>query len=106
MCDTYENYIGRLIKAERIRRGLKITEVCDGICSVGAYAKLEAGEYAGGIHVLRAICQRLGMNIVGSAGLLEGDEEWSFTTMCGQLDRYSGPLYRTGCSYILMSGIS
>ena len=62
LLDTYENYIGSLIQGERLRRGLKITEVCGGICSIGAYAKLEAGEYAGGIHVLRAICQRLGIN--------------------------------------------
>ncbi len=28
--------------------------------------------------------------IAGSVGLLEGDEEWSFTAMCGLLDKYSG----------------
>lgn len=60
--DTYENYIGRVIENERMRRALTMNDVCDGICSISVYCKLESGEYAGGIHVLRALCQRLGIN--------------------------------------------
>ena len=62
MLDTYENYIGKIIENERTRRGLSVNDVCNGICSKSVYVKLESGEYAGGMHVLRAICQRLGIN--------------------------------------------
>lgn len=62
MLDTYENYIGKVIENERTRRGLSVNDVCSGICSKSVYVKLESGEYAGGMHVLRAICQRLGIN--------------------------------------------
>ena len=62
MLDTYENYIGKVIENERTRRGLSVNDVCNGICSKSVYVKLESGEYAGGMHVLRAICQRLGIN--------------------------------------------
>lgn len=62
MCDTYENYIGRTIRNGRLRLGLNVNDVCYGICSVAVYSKIERGEYAGGIHVLRALCQRLGIN--------------------------------------------
>ena len=62
MLDTYENYIGKIIEKERTRRGLSVNDVCNGICSAAACSKLESGEYAGGIHILRALCQRLGIN--------------------------------------------
>lgn len=62
MLDTYENYIGKVIENERTRRGLSVNDVCNGICSAAACSKLESGEYAGGIHILRALCQRLGIN--------------------------------------------
>ena len=62
MQDTYENYIGKIIENERTRRGLSVNDVCNGICSAAACSKLESGEYAGGIHILRALCQRLGIN--------------------------------------------
>ena len=62
MLDTYENYIGKIIENERTRRGLSVNDVCNGICSAAACSKLESGEYAGGMHVMRAICQRLGIN--------------------------------------------
>lgn len=60
--DTYENYVGRIIQNERVRRGLTIYDVSAGICSASVYVKLESGDYAGGIHILRALCQRLGIN--------------------------------------------
>ena len=60
--DTYENYIGKIIQNERIRRGLAVCDVSNGICSASVYVKLESGDYAGGIHILRALCQRLGIN--------------------------------------------
>ena len=60
--DTYENYIGKLIENERTRRGLSMNDVCNGICSAAVYSKLESGEYSGGIHILKALCQRLGIN--------------------------------------------
>lgn len=62
MWDTYENYIGGTIRHERFRLGLNVNDVCGGICSGAVYSKIERGEYAGGIHVLRALCQRLGIN--------------------------------------------
>jgi transcriptional regulator with XRE-family HTH domain len=62
LCDTYENYIGRTIRNGRIRLGLNVNDVCYGICSVAVYSKIECGEYAGGIHVLRALCERIGIN--------------------------------------------
>ena len=62
MWDTYENYIGGIIRHERFRLGLNVNDVCGGICSAAVYSKIERGEYAGGIHVLRALCQRLGIN--------------------------------------------
>lgn len=62
MLDTYENYIGKIIENERVRRGLTIYDVSAGICSASVYVKLESGDYAGGIHILRALCQRLGIN--------------------------------------------
>lgn len=62
MQDTYENYIGKIIQNERIRRGLTVCDVSTGICSASVYVKLESGDYAGGIHILRALCQRLGIN--------------------------------------------
>ena len=62
MIDTYENYIGKVIKNERLRLGITVTDVCNGICSISVYTKLERGEYAGGMHVLKALCQRLGIN--------------------------------------------
>ncbi len=62
MQDTYENYVGRIIQNERIRRGLTVYDVSDGICSASVYVKLESGKYAGGIHIIRALCQRLGIN--------------------------------------------
>ena len=62
MQDTYENYVGKIIENERMRRGLAANDVCNGLCSTSVYVKLESGEYAGGIHVLRALCQRLGIN--------------------------------------------
>ena len=62
MQDTYENYIGKIIENERTKRGLSVNDVCNGICSVAVCSKLESGEYAGGIHILRALCQRLGIN--------------------------------------------
>ena len=62
MQDTYENYIGKIIENERTRRGLSMNDVCNGICSAAVYSKLESGEYSGGIHILRALCQRLGIN--------------------------------------------
>ena len=61
MRDTYENYVGGVIRNERLRLGINVNDVCDGICSVPVYSKIESGEYAGCIHVLRALCQRLGM---------------------------------------------
>ena len=62
MRDTYENYVGGVIRNERLRLGINVNDVCDGICSVPVYSKIESGEYAGYIHVLRALCQRLGIN--------------------------------------------
>ena len=62
MQDTYENYIGKIIENERTKRGLSVNDVCNGICSAAVCSKLESGEYAGGIHILRALCQRLGIN--------------------------------------------
>lgn len=62
MQDSYENYVGKIIENERMRRGLAANDVCNGLCSTSVYVKLESGEYAGGIHVLRALCQRLGIN--------------------------------------------
>ena len=62
MQDTYENYIGKIIENERTKRGLSVNDVCNGICSAAVCFKLESGEYAGGIHILRALCQRLGIN--------------------------------------------
>lgn len=62
MIDTYENYIGKVIKNERLRLGITVPNVCNGICSISVYTKLETGEYAGGMHVLKALCQRLGIN--------------------------------------------
>lgn len=62
MLDTYENYIGKIIENERVRRGLTIYDVSAGICSASVYVKLESGDYAGGMHILRALCQRLGIN--------------------------------------------
>lgn len=62
MQDSYENYVGKIIENERMMRGLAVNDVCNGICSTSVYVKLESGEYAGGIHVLRALCQRLGIN--------------------------------------------
>ena len=62
MLDTYENYIGKKIENERVRRGLTIYDVSAGICSASVYVKLESGDYAGGMHILRALCQRLGIN--------------------------------------------
>ena len=52
MQDTYENYIGKIIQNERIRRGLTVSDVSTGICSASVYVKLESGDYAGGIHIL------------------------------------------------------
>ncbi len=62
MRDTYENYVGGVIRNERLRLEVNVNDVCDGICSVPVYSKIENGEYAGCIHVLRALCQRLGLN--------------------------------------------
>ena len=62
LCDTYENYIGRTIRNGRLRLGLNVNDVCYGICSVAVYSKIECGEYAGGIHVLRALSERIGIN--------------------------------------------
>ena len=62
MRDTYKNYVGGVIRNERLRLGINVNDVCDGICSVPVYSKIESGEYAGYIHVLRALCQRLGIN--------------------------------------------
>ncbi len=62
LCDTYENYIGEIIRNERTRLGLGAADVYSGICSGAVYSKLERGERAGGVHVLRALCQRLGIN--------------------------------------------
>ena len=53
MQDSYENYVGKIIENERMMRGLAVNDVCNGICSTSVYVKLESGEYASGIHVLR-----------------------------------------------------
>ena len=53
MQDTYENFVGKIIENERMRRGLAANDVYSGICSTSVYVKLESGEYASGIHVLR-----------------------------------------------------
>ena len=42
--------------------GLNAVDVYSGICGEGVYNKIERGKYAGGIHVLRALCERLGIN--------------------------------------------
>ena len=62
LCDTYENYIGGIIKGKRAQLGLNAVDVYLGICGEGVYNKIERGKYAGGIHVLRALCERLGID--------------------------------------------
>ena len=57
-----EVILGKIIENERTKRGLSVNDVCNGICSAAVCSKLESGEYAGGIHILRALCQRLGIN--------------------------------------------
>ena len=70
MLDTYENYIGKIIENERTKRGLSVNDVCNGICSAAVCSKLESGEYAGGIHILRR-CAR-------GWGLTQTDAEHTF----------------------------
>lgn len=67
-----ENYIGELVKNERKRRGLSSKAVCSGICSMGVYSKLESGVYAGNVHVLRAVFERLGIDTERSGTYLAG----------------------------------
>ena len=69
-----ENYIGELVKNERKRRGLSSKAVCSGICSMGVYSKLESGVYAGNVHVLRAVFERLGIDTERSGTYLAGNE--------------------------------
>lgn len=62
MQSVYENYIGEIIRGRRMELGLNAVDVYSGICGEGVYNKIERGKYAGGIHVLRALCERLGIN--------------------------------------------
>ena len=62
MCDKNENYMGGIIEERRKEHRLSMVDLYSGICSRSVYNKIIGGENAGGIHVLRAICERLGIN--------------------------------------------
>ena len=64
MTNSNENqnlYIANILKHERTTRGLKAEDVCSGICTVKAYGKIESGVYTEGIHLKRALFERLGI---------------------------------------------
>lgn len=68
-------YIGNVLKYERNRKGLKAEDVCSGICTVKTYGKLESGVYVGGIHLKRALFERLGI-YPGRAGVYLCSDEY------------------------------
>lgn len=59
--DRQSIYIANILKHERTSRGLKAEDVCSGICTVKAYGKIESGVYTEGIHLKRALFERLGI---------------------------------------------
>ena len=54
-------HIGRLIRYERIRKGISGESVCRGICDLNIYDKIENENYSVDIHIVRFVLQRLGM---------------------------------------------
>lgn len=56
MQDTYENFVGKIIENERMRRGLAANDVYSGICSTSVYVKLESGEYGNVTEDDRVLC--------------------------------------------------
>ena len=77
MANSNENqnlYIANILKHERTTRGLKAEDVCSGICTVKAYGKIESGVYTEGIHLKRALFERLGIYPVRAGIYLCNDE--------------------------------
>ena len=72
--DRQSLYIGNILKNERTTRGLKAEDVCYGICTVKAYGKIESGVYTEGIHLKRALFERLGVYPVRAGIYLCNDE--------------------------------
>ena len=78
MANSNENqnlYIANILKHERTTRGLKAEDVCSGICTVKAYGKIESGVYTEGIHLKRALFERLGV-YPGRAGIYICNDEY------------------------------
>ncbi|MGN1188102.1 MAG: helix-turn-helix domain-containing protein [Lachnospiraceae bacterium] len=56
------NYLGTLIKNERRKKKLRMSQIYSGICSEAAYARFEKGDFDMNIHVRGMLMQRLGIN--------------------------------------------
>lgn len=56
------NYLGTLIKNERRKKRLRMSQIYSGICSEAAYARFEKGDFDMNIHVRGMLMQRLGIN--------------------------------------------
>lgn len=48
-------HIGRLIRYERIRKGISGESVCMGICDLNIYDKIENENYSVDIHIVRFV---------------------------------------------------
>lgn len=96
--DRQSLYIGNVLKHERTTRGLKAEDVCSGICTVKAYGKIESGVYTEGIHLKRALFERLGIYPIRAGIYLCHDEYEEMGKRIEILDL----LRRTANSHITM----
>lgn len=67
-------HVGKLIQRERMKQGLTAGAVCKGLCDSSIYDKIEKGKYAGDIHLIRLILQRLGISACRAGKYLSRDE--------------------------------
>ena len=96
--ETRNLYIANILTHERTTRGLRAEDVCSGICTVKAYGKIESGVYTEGIHLKRALFERLGV-YPGRAGIYICNDEYE---EMGKRIEILDLLRRTANSHITM----
>lgn len=79
-------HIGRLIRYERIRKGISGESVCSGICDLNIYDKIENENYSVDIHIVRFVLQRLGMGADMAGRYLCRDEYDEMSARFGILE--------------------
>ncbi len=79
-------HIGRLIRYERIRKGISGESVCRGICDLNIYDKIENENYSVDIHIVMFVLQRLGMGADMAGRYLCRDEYDEMSARFGILE--------------------